>query len=463
MPIRIAAMQTLERRRFLQFAGLPALLSARLLRAATEAGAGKLRVSDLEIHEVFPPFCDYNARQLLRYAGLQSQARAVYVLRVGSLEGYGEAWARAPKRDSLARYVGADILDCLTQTENMPISMAALDLLGKHLEVPAWRLLGPKIRNWVPVGFWTVSQHPDAMAEEVRQAARRGYRWLKYHVNVTQNAVEQTAAMAKVAPPGFKVHYDFNADSDVESVYPVMRDLEAFAIAGRIEDPIAVEEQEGWRVLRQKSRLTVLFHHNPGPTEAALLGRLCDGFVASRWPLGVNRHFAALAETTNTPFVLQMPGGNLSQAFMAHQAAAFKMASLDAVTVSNLWSDDITAEAMPVLGGSIEVPDRPGLGVTLDRAKLERYTRVPQPDYGRFLVRVRYTNGPAVYFRHNPDAPGASMGLARHRGGADFPGPVPGYGNAVVTDFWDQEGSAEFEAMWRRTEAGPVWTDRPAR
>ena len=148
MPIRIAAMQILERRRFLQFAGLPALLSARLLRAATEAGAGKLRVSDLEIHEVFPPFCDYNARQLLRYAGLQSQARAVYVLRVGSLEGYGEAWAPAPKRDSLTRYVGADILECLTQTDNMPISMAALDLLGKHLGVPAWKLLGPKIRKW---------------------------------------------------------------------------------------------------------------------------------------------------------------------------------------------------------------------------------------------------------------------------------------------------------------------------
>ena len=89
---------------------------------------------------------------------------------------------------------------------------------------------------------------------------------------------------------------------------------------------------------------------------------------------------------------------------MAHQAAVFRMASLEAVTVSNLWSDDVTVEAMPVVGGALEVPDRPGLGVTLDRAKLERYAHAPRPEYGRFLVRVRYAGGPTLYFRHDPDA-----------------------------------------------------------
>ena len=145
---------------------------------------------------------------------------------------------------------------------------------------------------------------------------------------------------------------------------------------------------------------------------------------------------------------------------MAHQAAVFKMASLEAVTVSNLWSDDVTVEAMPVVGGALEVPDRPGLGVTLDRAKLERYAHAPRPEYGRFLVRVRYAGGPTLYFRHDPDAAGASLGLAWTPAGSDFPGPVPGYGNKVVTDFWDAEGSAEFDALWRRTGAGPVWTAR---
>ena len=41
----------------------------------------------------------------------------------------------------------------------------------------------------------------------------------------------------------------------------------------------------------------------------------------------------------------------------------------------------------------------------------------------------------------------------------NVPGPVPGYGNPVVSDFWDEEGSEQFDQMWKRTEAGPVWTE----
>jgi len=31
------------------------------------------------------------------------------------------------------------------------------------------------------------------------------------------------------------------------------------------------------------------------------------------------------------------------------------------------------------------------------------------------------------------------------------------YGNAVVTDFWDEERKPEFERLWQETEAGPAW------
>jgi L-alanine-DL-glutamate epimerase-like enolase superfamily enzyme len=444
----------LDRRSFL----LAALAPAFCLEGAARAQAERLRVTDLEVHQVLPPLQAYNARTLLRAMGTDGQARGIYVLKAGGLEGYGETWGLAPARDRLAPYVGKDVFECIAQADSMPVNMAALDLLGKHLGVPVWKLLGRKMRSWAPVSAWTISQPPAAMAEEVRQAAKAGHRWLKYHVSMLQNAVAQTAAMAKAAPEGFRVHYDFNADSNADAVYPVLRDLEPFAVAGCIEDPIAIAEHEAWRVLRGKCRLPILFHHNPEPTEAALLAKVCDGFVASRWPTSITRRLAALAESTNTPFVLQLPGGALSQAFMAQQAAVFKMASLPSVTVSNLWTDDVTVESFPVVGGSIEVTDRPGLGVTLDREKLGRFARVPRPQHGRFLVRVRYAGGPTLWFRHDPDGRRTSLSLSRETAGADFPGPVPAYGNPVVTDFWDEEGSAEFDEIWRRTEHGPAWS-----
>src|SRR5439155_2654347 len=246
-----------------------ALAPALCLERAARAEAERLRIADLEVHQVLPPLQSYNARTLLRAMGVGGQARALYVLKAGALEGYGEAWGVAPSRDRLAQYVGKDVFECISQTDSMPVNMAALDLLGKHLGVPVWKLLGRKVRSWAPVSAWTISQPPAAMADEVRHASAAGYRWLKYHVSVLQNAVAQTAAMTKVAPEGFRVHYDFNADSNAEAVYPVLRDLEPFAAAGCIEDPIAITEHEAWRVLRQKCRLPILFHHNPEPTEAA--------------------------------------------------------------------------------------------------------------------------------------------------------------------------------------------------
>ena len=305
------------------------------------------------------------------------------------------------------------------------------------------------------VAAWTVSQHPELMAEEVRSVVRRGYGWLKYHVDQTQNVIDQTQAMQSAAPKGFKVHYDFNANSNVEAVYPVLKELERFPIAGRVEDPILPADEEGYRLLRRKCNIPILLHHAP---PKVMVKRLCDGYMAGHSPVGMAARTAAVADATNTPFMLQNVGGTINQAFLAHEAAVFKMATIDHVNVCHLWKDDVTTESMPVVGGSVKVPGGPGLGVTLDYDKLEKYKNQPELDPGRFLVRVKYANGLIVYFRHDPSQPGQTdvMRYLERRG---VPGPVPGYGNAVVTDFWDESGSVEFERIYKEADTGPVTVD----
>jgi hypothetical protein len=115
----------------------------------------------------------------------------------------------------------------------------------------------------------------------------------------------------------------------------------------------------------------------------------------------------------------------------------------------------VTVETMPVIGGSVAVPRGPGLGVTLDREKLERYKKPPTSKAGRFLVRARYASGLTIYSRHAPDAPGALAQLV-HLSRRNVPGPAPSYGNAVVTDFWDEANSADFERIWKQTATGPI-------
>lgn len=416
-----------------------------------------LKITDVEMHEVLLPFHDYDAATLFRYHGLGAQLRTIYVVRTeGGLEGYGESWGPAPKANPYKHYVGTDPFDWMADPHDLPMNMALYDVMGKFLGLPVWKLLGPKVRSWVPVSAWTASQTPQGMAEEVRSVSKRGYHWIKYHVDVLQNVVDQTAAMQKVAPRGFKVHYDFNGDSTFESVYPVLRELEKFSVAGRVEDPIRAVDHEGYRILRQKCSLPVIVHH--APADFFMIHNLCDGFMAGHAPVGQAVNLAALAQATNTPFMLQQCGGTINQSFLAHEAAVFSKAVIDHVSLCHLWKDDVTVESMPVVGGSIQVPDKPGLGVTLDREKLRRYANAPRPKQTRFLVRVRYAQGPTIYFRFDPDASGANLRFLP----GNVPGPTPGYGNPVVTDFWDEEGSAEFEQVWKRTATGLFWKEEQA-
>ena len=449
----------IHRRRLLKMAALTASL-APFPVSLLSAVRGKMKIIDIEEHEIVPPFQDYNALELFRYHGLSIQTRMIYVVKTDiGLEGYGES-GLAPK-GRFKDYIGTDPFDWLGDKKNLPMNMAMYDLMGKYLDLPAWKLIGPKVRSWIPVGAWTVSRHPDAMAEEVLSVSRRGYHWLKYHVDVLQNAIDQTEAMQKVAPPGFKIHYDFNEDANFEAVYPVLRELQRFPIAGRIEDPIKSEDHDGYRLLREKCTIPILIHH--GPHDYFMRHGLCDGFMGGHASIGLAMKLAALAEASNTPFMLQQTGGTINQAFLAHEAAVFHMASLEHVNLCHLWKERVTHEEMPVISGSIALPQGPGLGVTLDRKKLKHFAESPRPKQTQFLVRTRYSDGLTIYFRFNPDLPGANVRFLNPPGfgkrysgfGPDVPGPVPGYANPVVTDFWDETNSPEFKAIWKRTAEGP--------
>ena len=419
------------------------------------------RITGIERHEVLIPYHDYNAKTLFRYHGLGIQLRTIFIAKTNTgLEGYGEAWGRGwPKGDELTKYVGTNPFDWIGDETNLPINMAMYDLMGKHLGLPVWKLIGPKVRNWIPVAAWTVSQPPEAMAEEVQSVARRGYRWLKYHIDEIQNVVDQTAAMQKAAPQGFKIHYDFNENSNIEAVLPVLKELERFPIASRIEDPIVTSERDGYRLLRERVKLPILIHH--GPVDF-MTDHLCDGLMAGHAPIGKAAKVAAVAESTNTPFMLQQAGGTINQAFLAHEVAVFKMATLDQVNLCHLWKDDVTIETMPVVKGSVQVPTGPGLGITLDREKLERYKQAPRPRYEPFLVRIRYEDGLTIYTRHDADQPKSndSLRFLSRLLKQNVPGPLPAYANPVVSEFLDKKNFADFEKIWQQTKSGPFVVNR---
>ena len=68
--------------------------------------------------------------------------------------------------------------------------------------------------------------------------------------------------------------------------------------------------------------------------------------------------------------------------------------------------------------------------------------------------RVRYGSGPSLYLR--PEQKHQTLST----GSSTLPGPVPGYGNDILTDHWDDDGSQQFRSVWEETGQGPVWQGR---
>ncbi|MFN0169874.1 MAG: mandelate racemase/muconate lactonizing enzyme family protein [Bryobacteraceae bacterium] len=456
-------MGIFTRRELLHYVrAIGAAATARLpLQAAPETfRPAPMKITDVEVHEIVPPYQDYNASHLFRYQALGFQTRAVFIVRTDvGLEGYGETGGGpAPSRDKFAYLIGRSPFREFTRADHLGISMALYDLMGKYLGVPLWQLIGPQVRTWVPLSGWTMSQSPRAMAEEARQLSRRGYHWMKYHVDVFQNVVDQTEAVQRVAPPSFRLHYDFNGDENLATVLPILKDLEKFPVAGRVEDPIRGREtrdREDWLLLRRETSLPILAH---GPGTDYLTEKAADGCIASRAAVPEASRVAHLAEAANAPFMLQHVGGNLTLAFLAHEASVFRMATLAHVNCCHIWKDDVTVEHLPLVDGSVQVPEGPGLGVTIDREKLRKYVEAPRLKRDRFLARMSYRSGLTVYLRF-ADHPYqlSAGGYPLDEIAARLPGTGPTYRKPVVTDFWDQTGSPEFERIWKLTEKGPYW------
>ena len=125
------------------------------------------------------------------------------------ITGLGETAGPPCGQASLDAYLGTDPFDHVMGRGSFTLEMACYDLMGKHLNLPAWKLMGQQVRQWVAIGWWMPCMSPEDTAAEVQVAASRGYRGLKCKARAFYDVVEQARAIQDVAPPDFGVEFDF--------------------------------------------------------------------------------------------------------------------------------------------------------------------------------------------------------------------------------------------------------------
>ena len=411
-----------------------------------------MKVTEIEVHPITLEYVDWIAYQLTHFYG--PITRTIYVVHTDNgLVGLGESGS-PESQEVIDGYIGTNPFDWVGDEISLGLGTAMYDLMGQYAGVPVYKLFGQKYRSWVPVGSWTVSTHPHLMAETVEQYAAQGYTWLKYHLSPFENVMDQTEAMQAVAPEGFKIHYDFTMHGTDDHMPELLAKLEEYPIAGCFEDPLPGEDIEGYIELRKRSRLPVVLHHFPMGATYEVLMKPADIYMLGHSKIGDAIRRAGLFAADNSPFMLQNVGGTITRTMTTHMMAAFPTATFHFFADTETWQDDIVQERLEPINGFLRVPEKPGLGLTLDRDALERLKNLKLPEQEKWIIKSQFKNGTKMY---NIADPKNSIFMVR----PDRSRLIPmSYDSPISTEYWDNDGTSAYREMFARIEREGIVLER---
>jgi len=343
--------------------------------------------------------------------------------------------------------IGRTPFDFLHNNFHLALGMALYDVMGKYLEAPAYKLMGQKVRDRVSTAAWTRPCPPDVFASEIQRAVEQGYTIFKMHSDARFDVIEQTRAAAEVAPPGFKLHWDFNHNRSLATVLPIINELERnHPIVGFVEDPLPWSDIHGWRTLRERTRLPLIMHvPQLGGLQEVIAGVADIYMIGGRIGETLMNGFAY--GKANMQTLIQQSGNTLMKALTLHMAAVLPTATAHTITLDDQYDTDITTETIPVIAGFSPVPAGPGLGVAIDEDALARAAARSPLDAPQFIGVLHLPGGYTAYSWGNPDVPQLT---------GKEEGAIPG----IAFEYWEDDGSAEFARIQKQLQREGSFVER---
>jgi glucarate dehydratase len=307
------------------------------------------------------------------------------------------------------------------------LEFACLDIAGQKLGVPVHVLLGGKLRDEVEFASYLFFRYPDADSGrgEVRTVeqlvgcaralkAKHGFRTHKLKGGVFPPAHELACYRALGdALPGEPLRYDPNGALSFGDAVRFGRAIEDLPNHW-FEDPVFGIAQ--MKALREHVRIplatnTVVVNFEQLSANAFM--RAIDVILLDTTFWGGIRpcvKAAAVCEALGLQVAVHSSGElGIQLASMLHLGAVLPNWSYTAdAHYHHLRDDVIEGGPMRYAGGAIRVPDAPGLGVTLDRAKLAEYHEL-----WRRLGGYPYDRDPGRpgWFAHVPNSDWADPAL----------------------------------------------------
>jgi muconate cycloisomerase len=176
-----------------------------------------------------------------------------------------------------------------------------------------------------------------------------------------------------------------DANMGWHSTRQALTQLEALAPLGihSVEQPLPADRIEDLAWLRNRSPVSIMVDESVwGPDDAARVIRagaadIINVYVSEAGGLRNAARIFALAEAAGIACTIgAMPELGIGTAAHMHLAVAMPELLGPSDVCGALYNaETLITETLPIANGHAGAPDRPGLGVTLDRARFEMLTR----------------------------------------------------------------------------------------
>lgn len=265
------------------------------------------------------------------------------------------------------------------------LDMALWDIAGKALDTPVHNLLGGAVRNSLEIS-WALAVGTEegdiAEAEEFFENRHARVFKLKAGAQTPEADTKRTVAVARAMGERADIRIDPNQRWDEATARQMFPRLLNGGCT-LVEQPIQSWNIDGLARLRQQFNMRIMADESVTTPQSALevVQKGAVDVVAMKimksGGITGNRQISAILDAGGIAgFGGTFLDSSIGASAALHLAAADRNMSYGCELIGGLWlAEEIVEEPLVYADFHVHVPSRPGLGMTLDREKLKRFTR----------------------------------------------------------------------------------------
>ncbi|MEM1599313.1 MAG: mandelate racemase/muconate lactonizing enzyme family protein [Sulfolobaceae archaeon] len=279
------------------------------------------------------------------------------------------------------------------------IDIASWDIIGKELGAPIYKLLGGKTRDKIPVyanGWYQNCVTPEDFAEKAKEVVKKGYKALKfdpfgpYYDWIDEKGLKESEERVKAVREAVGDYVDiliehhgrFNANSAIM----IAKRLEKYNPLF-MEEPVHHEDIEGLRKYKAHTSLKVALGERLISEKEALfyvkenLVDILQPDVTNIGGITISKKVIVLAEASDVEIAFHNAFGSIQNAVSIQMSAITPKLYL----LENFydwfpqWKRDLIYDETPVDSSHVKVPDKPGIGVSVNEKLIEELKAEPIP------------------------------------------------------------------------------------